>query len=96
MNLAEEENQRFPDSDKDDGEGDAEAQGRNSLGGEDEGDEDDENEDEEGSEGIDEGFLQVASAGSCNTGSAQDESTNRHGAANGISNQDEPAMFSNF
>lgn len=51
---------------------------------------DSEKEDEEGSEGIDEGFLQVASAGSCNTGSNQDETRNNFSA----SNQDEAAMFS--
>jgi len=43
----------------------------------------------EGSEGIDEGFLQVASAGSINTGSYQEGDTR-----NNMSNQDEAAMFS--
>ena len=36
----------------------------------------DKEEENEGSEGIDEGFLQVASAGSCNTGSYADETRN--------------------
>lgn len=50
--------------------------------------EDDEN--EECSESIDEGFLQVASAGSCtNTGSGQDGNNN-----SSSNNQDEAAMFS--
>ena len=51
----------------------------------------DKEEENEGSEGIDEGFLQVASAGSCNTGSFQDETRNN---ATSSSNQDEAAMFS--
>ena len=50
-------------------------------------DKDDEN---EGSEGIDEGFLQVASAGSFNTGSNENETRNNMNN----SNQDEAAMFS--
>lgn len=49
----------------------------------------DKEEENEGSEGIDEGFLQVASAGSFNTGSLQDETKNTVGS----SNQDEAAMF---
>ena len=51
----------------------------------------DKEEENEGSEGIDEGFLQVASAGSCNTGSYADETRNN---ATISSNQDEAAMFS--
>ena len=53
--------------------------------------EEEEEEENEGSEGIDEGFLQVASAGSCNTGSYADETRNN---ATSSSNQDEAAMFS--
>ena len=51
----------------------------------------DKEEENEGSEGIDEGFLQVASAGSCNTGSYADETRNNGTSS---SNQDEAAMFS--
>jgi len=43
---------------------------------------------DEGSEGIDEGFLQVASADSCRSISQIDETKNNS------SNQDEAAMFS--
>ena len=52
----------------------------------------DKEEDNDGSEGIDEGFLQVASAGSMNTGSYQDEVTTKNNVNS--SNQDEAAMFS--
>ena len=51
----------------------------------------DKEEENEGSEGIDEGFLQVASAGSINTGSYADETRNSAAIS---SNQDEAAMFS--
>ena len=46
-------------------------------------------EENEDSEGIDEGFLNVASAGSFNTNSAQEDSK-----ITANSNQDEAAMFS--
>jgi len=65
-----------------------------SIADESEGHEDfpdsDKEEENDGSEGIDEGFLQVASAGSCNTGSFQEDKRINITT----SNQDEAAMFS--